>query len=192
MRFGSSEAVIGQPARVNGRMVTITGVAPPDFVGAMQLVAADVWLPAAMYPDLAGSVEAGTVPMFGVMGRLGLGMVPDEAARRLTAAMAQGVGSSTAPVVIVRSAAGFGVPIALAGTVVTVSRVIYVMMALLTLVACANVAALVLARGTDRAREMAIRLSLGARRTHVAGHLLAETALLAVGAAPRGFSWPSG
>ena len=38
--------------RVNGRTAIVAGVAPPGFVGAMQLVAADLWLPAAMYPDL--------------------------------------------------------------------------------------------------------------------------------------------
>ena len=58
VRFGANPAVIGQSVRVNGRTAVITAVAPPGFVGAMRLIAADLWLPAAIYPDLAGSADA--------------------------------------------------------------------------------------------------------------------------------------
>jgi putative ABC transport system permease protein len=70
VRFGSDRAVVGRSVRVNGRPATVVAVAPPGFVGAMQLVAADLWLPAALYADLAGSPDADNVPIFGVMGRL--------------------------------------------------------------------------------------------------------------------------
>jgi predicted permease len=182
LRFGSSDAAIGQTVRVNGRPVTIAAVAPPGFTGAMQLVTADVWLPAALYPSLARDASAATVPMFGVMGRLVPGVTIADAEARLTAAMGdvgQQRGKPALPV-LVRPAAGFGVPIAVAGTVLTLSRTIYLMMALLMAVACANVGALVLARGADRMREMAIRLTLGASRRQIAVQLLAESLVLAV------------
>jgi predicted permease len=182
LRFASSEVVIGQTVRLNGRPATITAVAPPGFTGAMQLITADLWVPAVVYPSLARDASAAARPMFGVMGRLEPGVAIEDAGARLTAAMADATQDrrTSALPVIVRPAAGFGVPIAVTGTVLTLSRTIYAMMALLMAVACANVGALVLARGTGRMREMAIRLSLGASRRQLAGQLLAESLVLAV------------
>jgi predicted permease len=181
-RFGSSDTVIGRTVRVNGRPVAVVAVAPADFAGAMQLIASDLWLPAVLYPQLVRDASAAAVPIFGVMGRLAAGVTLEDAGARLTAAMAD-VGSergTSAPSVLVRPATGFGVPPSLAGPVLTLSRTIYALMALLMAVACANVGALVLARGAGRMREMAIRLSLGASRRQVAAVLLAESVVLAV------------
>jgi predicted permease len=180
-RFGANPAVIGQSVRVNGRTALITAVAPPGFVGAIQLVAADLWLPAAMYPDLAGSADAATTPLFGVMGRLADGKTLDHAQAALTAAhvaLTDDRGEAS-PSVVAAPATGFGVPVAVHGTVLTLSGLIYLMMALLMAVACANVAALVLARGAGRSREIAIRLSLGASRMQIARQLAIESLVLA-------------
>ena len=180
VRFGADPAVIGQSVRVNGRTGVITAVAPPGFVGAMRLIAADLWLPAAMYPDLAGSADAATTPMFGVMGRLPGGITLDQAEAALSAAHTQTDDRREAsPSVVVAPATGFGVPVAVHGTVLTLSGLIYLMMALLMAVACANVAALVLARGASRSREIAIRLSLGASRMQIARQLAIESLVLA-------------
>ena len=182
-RFGADPGVIGRSVRVNGRPAIIAGVAPPDFVGAMRIVAADLWLPAVMYPDLARSPDASSVPMFGVMGRLAAALTPADASARLTAiatGLSPAAGREAAPAVIVTPAAGFGVPVAVHGAILTLSGFVYVMMALLMAVACANVAALVLARGAGRGREIAVRLSLGATRTQIARQLITESAVLAL------------
>ena len=182
-RFESDPGVVGKTVRVNGRSATVAAVTPPGFVGAMQLVAADLWLPAAIYPDLVASARADTTPMFGVMGRLAAGITVEEAESRLTA-LASAIelkGVSGEPLaVIVKSAGGFGVPVSVEGVVLTISGFIYVMMGLLMAVACANVAALVLARGVGRSREIAVRLSLGASRMHIARQLLTESIVLAL------------
>jgi predicted permease len=181
VRFGADPAIIGQSVRVNGRPAVITAVAPPGFVGAMRLIAADLWLPAASYPDLAGSAGAATTPMFGVMGRLAGGITLDQAEAALTAAhvaLTDDRGEAS-PSVVLAPATGFGVPVAVHGTVLTLSGLIYLMMALLMAVACANVAALVLARGAGRGREIAIRLSLGASRMQIARQLAIESLVLA-------------
>ena len=182
-RFGADPTVVGRSMRVNGRPMVVAGIAPPGFVGATQLIAADLWLPAAAYPDLAGSTDADTVPMFGVMGRLSPEVTADEAQAQLTSMAADlpGTGGGErAPAVMVTPAAGFGVPVAVQGMVLTFSGFIYVMMALLMAVASANVAALVLARGAGRSREIAVRLSLGASRWHIARQLLTESVALAL------------
>ncbi len=182
-RFGADPTVVGRSMRVNGRPMVVAGVAPPGFVGATQLIAADLWLPAATYPDLAGSVEADTVPMFGVMGRLAPDATADEAQAQLTsiaAALLRTGGGERAPAVIVTPAAGFGVPAGAQGMILTLSGFIYVMMALLMAIASANVAALVLARGAGRSREIALRLSLGASRWRIARLLLTESLALAL------------
>lgn len=182
-RFGADLAVVGRSMRVNGRPMVVAGIAPPGFVGAMRLIAAELWLPAAAYPDLAGSTDAGSVPMFGVMGRLSADVTAEQAQARLTSiadALPRTGTGERAPSVMVTPATGFGVPVAVQGTIVTLSGFIYVMMVLLMAVASANVAALVLARGAGRSREVAIRLSLGASRWDIARQLLTESIMLAL------------
>jgi putative ABC transport system permease protein len=183
LRFGGRDTAVGETIRINGRPVVIAGVAPPGFVGAMQLIAADVWLPSSMYAALSGSSTARSVPTFGVMGRLADMVTASEAQERLSALVANVISArdgSSRPAAAVTAAAGFGVPVSVQGSIMALSGFIYGMMTLLMAVACANVAALVLARGSGRRREIAVRLSLGASRWHIARQLLTESLVLAV------------
>jgi putative ABC transport system permease protein len=118
-----------------------------------------------------------------VIGRLAPAVTMDVAEARLpslAAALPRPQGGEPAPAVMVTPAAGFGVPASVQGTVLTLSGFIYVMMGLLMAVASANVAALMLARSAGRSREIALRLSLGASRWHVARQLFTESLTLAV------------
>jgi predicted permease len=182
-RFAGDRSVIGRSVRINGLPATVVAIAPDGFVGATQLIAADLWLPAAAYPTLAGSPGAENVATFGVMGRLKPGASRAAAQSRLAALVASQLGNSgrnAVPTVVVVPAAGFGVPPAAQGSIVTVSGFIIGLMGLLMSVAAANVAALVLARGAGRTREIGIRLALGASRGRIARQLLTESLVLAV------------
>jgi len=182
-RFGADPAIVGRSMRINNHPIVIIGIAPANFVGATHLVATDLWVPSILYPALARSSDADATPAFGVMGRLASGVTRDQAQSALTTmvgALPAFRGADPRPTVVVSAATGFGVPIAIQGAVLTLSGFIYLLMALLTVVACANVAALVLARGVSRTREIAVRLSLGASRWDIARQLLVESVVLAV------------
>jgi len=168
-RFAGNPAVVGSAMRVNGRAVTVAGVAPTNFAGAMRLVHADLWVPAATYAEMSRTTDADAVPIFGVMGRLTEGTTHQEAADRLSAALAAGSRPGAAQsMVVVTAATGFGVPPAARPAVTGLSTVASVLMGLLIAVACANVAALMLARAVGRRPDLAIRISLGASRWQVA------------------------
>lgn len=188
-RFSGESGVIGRAVRVNGRTVTVIGIAPPGFVGAMRLIAADLWLPARAFETLGHNAAAGKPRVFGVMGRLAPSVTTAAATARFDAietVRARLNGAAQPPAVIVTPATGFGVPPAVQGSLMTLSGLIYLVMALLLAVAAANVAALVLARGTQTTQEIAVRLALGASRARVARRLLAEAAVLATAGSAAG------
>lgn len=106
-RFDRDFSIIGKAVRVNGRTVTIRGVAPAGFAGVMQLIAADLWLPASAYSSFV-SPEAERTPMFGVVGRLKPGATREQARQQLDALLSHR--ASPPPTALVEEAAGFGVP----------------------------------------------------------------------------------
>jgi ABC-type antimicrobial peptide transport system permease subunit len=121
--------------------------------------------------------------MFGVMGRLPPNVTRAETEAQLTSiwvARSRRKSSEGPAAVILSPAAGFGVPVAVQEMTVKLSAFIYVLMGLLMAIACANVAALVLARSAGRSREISVRLSLGATRWQIARQLLIESFALAL------------
>lgn len=181
-RFGEDSAVVGRTVRVAGRPMVISAVAPRGFVGAMGLIAPDLWLPAQHLTTLSENIAAGAEPLFGAVARRPTMTSHGQAKLALDAALAS-VGDQAGPraglTSVVEPASGFGVPPAIRQQMPAAMVVIFTLAGLVVVVAAANVASLVLARGTRRVSEMGVRLALGASRARVVRQLLTESLVLA-------------
>jgi predicted permease len=192
--FRADRSIVGRVIRVDGVPVTIVGVGPPNHRGTVDIgVGTDLWLPIAASPTLTQRpARAGTIylPLF-VKARLQEGVTVAQAgaamdllARRLEAAepddrrhsgeMALGPGmtviSSTDVRIHPRADVAF----------MALASLVLVIVGLVLAIACSNLATLLLVRGAARAREVAVRLSMGATRRQLVRHLLVESLLLSL------------
>ena len=177
--FAGEHAAIGKTIRVFDRSLTIAGVAPAGFHFPEKT---DIWYP-------ANSVVPETVSRSGhnyrVIARLKPGVTPGAAQAQMTtiaARLAQQYPASnegkSAAVVLMRDEMVSDVRLTLYLLLGTV--------ALVLLIACANIANLLLAKATGRAREIAIRTTMGASRSRIIRQMLTESGLLALTAGALG------
>lgn len=172
-RFARSPEVVGQTLRLNGRAHTVVGVMPPGFEFP---AGAQLWQPAP--PPSAPADAARVQGRYWLVARLAPGVTPRQARGRIDARFA-------AHGRVHADFAEWGPNLAPLGELITgpVRRPLVLLMgavALVILIACANVAAVLLARGITRRRELAIRISMGATRGRVARQLVTEAVLLAL------------
>jgi putative ABC transport system permease protein len=171
--FGSDPGVIGRAVTIDGQAETIVGVLPADIPS---LSAADIWVPA---PMLAPDMRVRRGHFLGAVGRLKQGVSLKEAQAEL-----DGIAQKLARE-YPQSNKGWSLRlVALRDAVVgpSVENSLVVLLAavgVLLLIACANVAILLLARATTRRKEIAIRAALGSGRWRIARLMLAESTVLA-------------
>ena len=199
-RFGLDRAIVGRTIRVNGRPVTIAGVIPKPFLGLEPREGNDLILPMALaeaYGRKEYSLGREDSWWVQILGRLRPGVPDRQAWGALDVVMARASARYEdkpeqkrhpwRPVV--ENGAG-GVPMwreNASGPLFILSGVV----AFVLLIACANLANLLLARGTARRREMAVRLSIGAGRWRLVRQLLTESLLLAGLGAGAGLTFAS-
>ena len=189
-RFGRSPEVIGKTISLNGIPFTIVGVNPRGFTGAHQAqVSPEVFVPFAIqpvaFPRRDGSIlNDSKLWWMIVMGRAKPGVSDAEATASLNVALNQAVrdtmtvGKDDVIPRMMLTPGNRGLNFA--GS--QFSRPVYVLMALagfVLLLACANLANLLLARASARQREMSVRLALGAGRARIARQIMTESLLLA-------------
>ena len=187
-RFGADPAVVGSTLRINGHPFTVVGVAPRGFVGVGLESVPEMWIPIVQQPivdpEMSGErpLETRSMSWLDIVGRLRPGVSVaaaqaglDVIAKRRAAAQPE---RDRDPFALVVPASEAMLEPGPGRTTRRLYGLVLGVAALVLLVACADVAGLLLARGERRQRELAIRMAVGASRGHVVRQLLAEALVL--------------
>ena len=188
-RFGSDRNVVGRTMTLNRDAYTVIGVAPPGFKGTFSLANPDlIWIPLSMRTRLATGIlkeysETRRLRWLTLIGRLKTGVTQQQAGAELKILASalekeypsENRGRTIETAMLAQSALGINQrrQFELAG------GVLMGVVGLVLLIACVNLANLLLAQSAQREKEMTIRAAMGANRTRLLAQLLTESVLLA-------------
>ncbi len=190
-RYASDREIAGKGIVLNGTAYTVVGVAPPEFKGTKFAVGMDFWVPMMMQrqivpgEDLIGSRRRN---FFDMIARLKPGVSLEQAEANMTAISRRlnetyptdRIERERARVVVVPESEGRIDDRDVTDAIKLGSGLAMIVVGAVLLIACANVANLLLVRATARRREIGIRLVLGANRARIIRQLLTESLLLAL------------
>jgi macrolide transport system ATP-binding/permease protein len=191
-RFNADPALLGAALRLNGHSFTVIGVAAKGFTGINVGLTTDIWVPITMYPKLMPSLTGASDPLNDreqawlndVIGRLKPGVGIEQAqsslngvSKQLESAYPSRAGNQRRGLALVPISKGHP---KIRAAILSFAVLLMAVVGIVLLIACANVANLLLTRGAARQREIAIRLALGANRWRLTRQLLTESVTLSL------------
>ena len=186
-RMGSDPNIVGKTVQLNNRAYQVIGVGPDYFHGSKFALSMDFWVPISMAEELRrnpGILADRGSHWMGVVGRLKPGVSMDQAsaemsaiAKRLNEAYPDNRAGTTGAKVMGEVDGRFE---DMGGVFKSAGAIAMAIAGLILLIACANVANLMLARAAARRKEIGIRLALGANRARLVRQLLTESLLLSL------------
>ena len=184
-RFGGDPSAVGSRVKLNGLDYTIVGIAPPQFSGTEVIYTPEIFVPMAMEPQIEpgnNDLDVRDNLNYFVVGRLKQGVTMPQVEAvfdSIANDLAREYPNENAGMKLRLSPAGlFGE--FLRGTIRTFAAVLMTVAGLVLLIACVNLASLLIARASDRRKDTAIRLALGASRSDLVRQLLAESIVLSL------------
>ena len=194
-KMGGRPDFVGSTMFINARPYTVIGVTPEGFSGLNALLAPDVWLPFGMFSSLSSAFSDPTnldlaqpkTYTLNVVGRLQRGLTIEAAKARMPGVVqrlntVQAPDANGARELFIQTPSRFNVSTepATDDNMTLISALLMGMAGAVLFIACLNLANMLLARGTARTKEVALRLALGASRWRIVRQLLCEGLLLAV------------
>ncbi len=185
-RFGGDSGIVGRTIQLNGLPFTVIGVAPEDFKGSIPIMAMDFWAPSMMQAQLEGEdlLQRRDRRGLNMKGRLKPGTSVEQAkanleiiSKRLAEAYPE---TNQRLSVNLLPSSEVSIHPLFDGALAAIAALLMVVVGMVLLVACTNVANMLLARASVRGKEIAMRLAIGAGRWRVIRQLLTESVVLAL------------